>query len=76
MEFEGSLALREPLEKSRLDARIRVVFAEAAIDDDERLRFIVATTKKSFQIPPPGRGIGVRLLGPIERLRAIGLTKP
>ena len=74
-QLEGSVKLRTPLARSHADLELQVVFSEALIADDERVRFMAATVRKTEAIPPKGRGLAYRLTGPLANLRAIGAGK-
>ena len=70
-ELRGRVVLREPLGSSRVTAEVEIVFSEGLLDGDERLRFLVATAKRTARIEPEGRALGFRILGSLAEPRLV-----
>jgi hypothetical protein len=70
---EGSIKLKDPFPKSRLDMTVKINLTEALQARSEKLRLVFQSADAKSRLDPPEKGLGYVLSGPVNNPKFRGI---
>jgi type II secretion system protein N len=73
LSVEGSIKLKDPFPKSRLDMTVKFNITDAMQAKSEKLRLVIQGSDPKSKLDPPEKGLGYILTGALERPQFRGI---
>lgn len=73
LSVEGTIKLKDPFPKSRLDMTVKFNVTDAMQAKSEKLRLVIQGSDPKSKLDPPEKGLGYVLTGPMERPQFRGI---